>query len=66
MSKTQISRMIQSQRFLESLLNKLAVPLIKVAVSLAKIILAPLRITAAASAADAGIQKKCMVLQQQH
>ena len=58
LSKTQISRMIQSQRFLESLLNKLAVPLIKVAVSHAKIILAPLRITAAASAADAGIQKK--------
>ena len=66
LSKTQISRMIQSRRFLESLLNKLAVPLIKVPVPLAKNILAALRITAAASAIDAGIKKKCMVLQQQH
>ena len=37
----------------------------KVAVPLAKNILAPLGITAAASAIDAGIQKKCMVLEQQ-
>ena len=37
----------------------------KVAVSLAKNILAPLGITAAASAIDAGIQKKYMVLEQQ-
>ena len=34
----------------------------KVAVPLAKIVLAPLGITAAASAIDAGIQKKYMVL----
>ena len=37
----------------------------KVAVPLAKNILAPLGITAAASAIDAGIQKKHMVLEQQ-
>ena len=37
----------------------------KVAVPLAKNILAPLGITAAASAIDAGIQKKYMVLEQQ-
>ena len=49
---------IQSGGFLGSLLSKLAGPLMKVAVSLVKNILAPLRITAAASAIDAGIQKK--------
>ena len=42
----------------------------KVAISLVKNVLAPLRITAAASAIDAGIQKKkkknYMVLEQQH
>ena len=37
----------------------------KVAVPLAKNILAPLEITAAASAIDAGIKKKYMVLEQQ-
>ena len=37
----------------------------KVAVPLAKIFLAPLGNTAAASATDAGIQKKYMVLEQQ-
>ena len=41
-----------------SLLSKLADPLMKVAVPLAKNILAPLGITTAASAIDAGIQKK--------
>ena len=35
----------------------------KVAISLAKNVLAPLGITAAASAIDAGIQKKYMVLE---
>ena len=38
----------------------------KVAIPLAKDVLAPLGITAAASAIDAGIQKKYMVLEQQH
>ena len=41
-----------------SLLSKLAGPLMKVAVPLAKTILAPLGIEAAASAIDARIQKK--------
>ena len=58
LSKTQISKIIQSGGFLGSLLSKLAGPLMKVAVPLAKNILAPLGITAAASAIDAGIQKK--------
>ena len=43
LSKAQISKIIQSGRFLGSLLSKLA---------------GPLEITAAASAVDAGIQKK--------
>ena len=37
----------------------------EVAISLAKNVLEPLGITAAASAIDAGIQKKDMVLEQQ-
>ena len=37
----------------------------KVAIPLAKNILTPLRITAAASAIDAGIPKKYMVLEQE-
>ena len=65
LSKTQISKLIQSGGFLGSLLSKLAGPLMKVAVPLAKNILAPLGITAAASAIDTGIQKKYMVLEQQ-
>ena len=40
------------------MLSKLAGPLMKVAVPFEKNVLAPLRITAAASALDAGIQKK--------
>ena len=58
LSKAQISKIIQSGGFLGSLLSKLAGPLMKVAVPLAKNILAPLKITAAASAIDEGIQKK--------
>ena len=58
LSKIQISKIIQSGGFLGSLLSKLADPLIKVAIPLAKNSLAPLRITGAASAIDAGIQKK--------
>ena len=48
LSKAQISKIIQSGGFLGLLLSKLAFPLMKVAVLLAKIILAPLRIAAAA------------------
>ena len=57
-SKVQTSKIIQSGEFLRSLLGKLAGPLMKVAIPLAKNALAPLGITAAASAIDAGIQKK--------
>ena len=58
LSKAQISKIIQSGGFLGSLLSKLAGPLMKVAIPLAKNVSAPLGITAAASAIDAGIQKK--------
>ena len=65
LSKAQITKIIQSGRFLGFLLSKLAGPLMKVAIPLAKNILAPLGITAAAWAIDAGIQKKYMDLGQQ-
>ena len=42
LSKAQISKIIQSGGFLESLLSKLAGPLMKVAIPLAKNVLAPL------------------------
>ena len=58
LSKAQICKIIQSGGFLGSLLSKLAGPLMKVAISLAKNGLARLGITAAASAIDAGIKKK--------
>ena len=58
LSKAQISKIIQSGGFLRSLLSKLAGPLKKVAISLAKNVLAPLGRTVVASAIDAGIQKK--------
>ena len=65
LSKTQIVKIIQSGGFLGSLLSKLAGPLMKVALPFAKNVLAPLGITAPASALDAGIKKKYMVLEQQ-
>ena len=58
LSKGQMSKIIESRGFLGSLLSKLAGPLMKVAVTLAKNIIVPLAITAAESAIDAGIQKK--------
>ena len=58
LSKAQIKKIIQSKRFLGSLLSKLASTLMKVVIPLAKNVLAPIGITAAASAIDAGIQKK--------
>ena len=61
LSKAHIFKIIQSGRFLRSLLSKLAGPLIKVTVPLAKNILPTLGITAAASVIDVGIQKKYMV-----
>ena len=57
-SKAHISKIIQSGGFLGSLLSKIADPLMKVAAPLAKNILAPLGVVAAASAIDSGIQKK--------
>ena len=57
-SKAQISKIIQSSGFLGSLLSKLAGPLMKVVVPLAKNILAPLGVTAAAPVIDAAIQEK--------
>ena len=65
LSKAHISKIIQSGRFLGSLLSKLTGPLLKVVIPLAKNVLAPLGLTAAASAIDAGIQKQYMVLEQQ-
>ena len=53
--KARISKIIQSGGFLGSLLSKTVGPLMKVAVPLANNISAPLVITAAASATDAGI-----------
>ena len=53
--RAQLSKIIQSGGFLGSLLSKFAGPLMKAAVPLVKNILAPLGITAAASANDAGI-----------
>ena len=58
LTRAQFFKIIKSGGILGSLLNKLAGPLMKVAIPLAKNILAPLGITAAASAIDAGIQKK--------
>ena len=58
LSKAQIKKLIQSRGFLGKLLSKLASPLMKVAMSLAKNVLAPLGLTAAMSAIDGSIQKK--------
>ena len=55
LSKVHISKIIQSGGFLRSLLSKLAGPLMKAVIPLAKNVLAPLGITAVASATDAGI-----------
>ena len=63
-SKTQLLKMIQSGRFLGKLLRpllKTGLPLMKnVITPLAKSVLIPLGLTAAASAADAGIHKKIL------
>ena len=64
LSKTQISKMIQSGGFLGKLLGvllKTRLPLIKNVINpLAKGVLITLGLTAAASAADAGIHKKIL------
>ena len=58
LSKAQIKKLMQSGRFLGKLLSKLAGPLMKVAMPLAKNVLAPLGLTAAMPAIDGSIQKK--------
>ena len=58
LSKAQIKKLIHSGGFLGNLLSKLAGPLMKVALPLAKNVLAALGLTAAMSAIDGSIQKK--------
>ena len=58
LSKAQIKKLIQSGGFLGKLLSKLAGPLMKVAMPLAKNVLAPLGLTASMSAIDGSIPKK--------
>ena len=64
LSKTKLSKMIQSGGFLDRLLGQLLktrLPLMKSVIKpLAKIVLIPLGLKAAASAADAGIHKKIL------
>ena len=64
LAKTQLSKMIQSGGFLGKLLGpllKTGLPLMKSVIKpLAKSVLIPLGLTAAASAADAGIHKKVL------
>ena len=60
LSKTQLSKMIESGGFLGKLLGKLASPLMKVAMPLAENVLAPLGLTAAMSAIDGSIKKKML------
>ena len=57
-SKAQLKKLIKSGGFLGSLLSKIAGPLMKIAMPLAKNVLAPLGLTAAMSAIDGRIQKK--------
>ena len=58
LSKAQIKKLIQSGGFLGKLLSKLAGPLMKVAMPLAKNVLAPLGLIATMSTIDGSIQKK--------
>ena len=61
LSKTQLSKIIQSGGFLGRLLLKIGLPLTKSVIKpLAKSVLVPLGLTAVASAADAGIHKKIL------
>ena len=70
LSKLLLSKLVQSEGFLGRRLGPLlrtGLPLMKNVIhSLAKSVSIPLELTAAASAADAGIQKKYKVLEQQH
>ena len=60
LSKTQLSKMRQSGGFSKNLLGKLAGPLMKVAMLLAKNVLASLGLSAAMSAIDGNIKKKML------
>ena len=60
LSKTRLSKMIKSGGFLGNLLGKLAGPLMKVAMPLAKSVLAPLGLSAAMSVTDGSIKKKML------
>ena len=68
LSKAQISKIIQFGGFIGKLLGpllKTGLPLIKNVIKpLAKSVLIPLGLTASASAADAGTEKKYLVLKQ--
>ena len=65
LSKAQISKIIRSGGFLGSLLSKLAGPLIKVAIPLAKIVLAPLGVTQLLQQLMQEFKQKYTVLEQQ-
>ena len=58
LTKAQLSKIIQSGGFLGAWLSKLAGPLKKVGVPLAKVFLVPLAAMASASAIDGIIQRK--------
>ena len=60
LSKTQLSKLIQSGEFLGNLLGKLTDPSMKVAMPLAKNVLAPLGLSAAMSAIDGSIKNKML------
>ena len=60
LSKTQLSKMIQSGGLLRNFLGKLAGLLMKVAMPLAKNLLGPLGLSAAMSAIDGSIKKKML------
>ena len=64
LSKARISKIIQSWGFWGSLLSKLAGPLIKVAIPLAKNVLAPLGITELLQQLMQEFKRKCMVLEE--
>ena len=64
LSKTQIKKTIQSGGFSGKLLSKLAGPLMKVALPLAKNVLAPLGLTATMSALMEVYKRKFMVQEQ--
>ena len=65
LSKAQIKKKIMSSGALGSILEKLAGPLLNIALSLATKVLPVLGLSAAMSGIDGAIQKKYMVLEQQ-